>query len=469
MRGVIMSVEGSKAVVLTKSGDFKQIKNKNYNIGDKVKVTTNYAARIGTIAAALAVFAIGGASYFMPASYVSVDINPSFLMTLNVYNKVIAVEPLNGEAENLLKKADVKGMNINDTVDTLIAESERIGYINENGGEVMVSVVPRMRTPKIEDKNKSDNINVIVSEAGKKELDEAKKMGVSVAKAKAIEEYTDAFGGTVPANAGKLGGMTIGQIRNEIDEKKEPQSTPAPTITPSEPSMVRVTENKAPQDNSQISLQSAGTPAPALGTPKLFAETPAPKRDNTANEKNENKPEEVRREDTKPQNADTPKPQPSEKEIRETKAPELPATPELPAAPDASERENKPAASGNQNTKSDVPQKPKPKENADEPARDIGGTQPAENAQKEQPKDNAPSPDRGQSIQEPAPADNKAPQGNTAPQNNTSPQSNAPQNNPPANNGGSAPGGNNPPPNSGNNGGSPSNGGAPSNGGGAPG
>ena len=222
MRGVIMSVEGNKAVLLTQGGDFKQIRNKNYNIGDKVKVRTNYAARIGSIAAALAVFAIGGgASYFIPASYVSVDINPSFLMTLNVYDKVINIEPLNDEAKTVLKHTDVKGMDISDTVEVIINESRQEGYINDNGADVIVSVVPGIRAPKIADKNTSDNVNFVVNTSNNTELQEAKDSGVSIAKAKAIEEYTGEFGGTVSDNANKLSGKTVKQIETEIAEKKK--------------------------------------------------------------------------------------------------------------------------------------------------------------------------------------------------------------------------------------------------------
>ncbi|MBQ6529366.1 MAG: anti-sigma factor domain-containing protein, partial [Clostridia bacterium] len=249
MRGVIMSVEGNKAVLLTQGGDFKQIRNKNYNVGDRVKVTTNYAVRIGSIAAAVAVFAIGGVtSYFMPASYVSVDINPSFLMTLNVYDKVISIEPLNDEAKTVLKHTDVKGMDINETVEAIINESRQEGYINDAGGEVIVSVVPGIRTPRIEDKNTKDNINLIVNTSDKTELDEARDMGVSIAKAKAIEDYTGEFGGTVSDNAGKLSGKTVKQIENEIAEKK--------AVSPTKPA-----QTASPQPNIDVTLQSAPQPA----------------------------------------------------------------------------------------------------------------------------------------------------------------------------------------------------------------
>ena len=38
MSGVIVSVKGRYAVLLTKNSDFIKVKNKNYSVGDKVKI-----------------------------------------------------------------------------------------------------------------------------------------------------------------------------------------------------------------------------------------------------------------------------------------------------------------------------------------------------------------------------------------------------------------------------------------------
>ena len=251
MRGVIMSIEGNKAVLLTQGGDFKQIKNKNYTIGDKVKITTNYVARIGSIAAAVAVFGIGAsASYLMPASYVSLDINPSFMMTLNVYDKVISIEPLNSEAEYLLANTDVRGMDINDTVEAIIKESQKEGYITDNGADVLVSVVPGIKTPKIEDKDKTDKVNYVIDMSDKAAFKEAKDMGVSISKARAIEEYTGEFGGSVSENANKLNGMTVKKIQDEIASKKQPKPSDAPA------------QASAQSENNDMTLQGTKQPVP---------------------------------------------------------------------------------------------------------------------------------------------------------------------------------------------------------------
>lgn len=88
MRGVVMSVKGRYAVLLTRDGDFVKIKNKNYSAGDKISVSQS-TGRVLAAAASFLVICGGIGSYFTPAGYVSVDINPSLLMTVNIYDRVI--------------------------------------------------------------------------------------------------------------------------------------------------------------------------------------------------------------------------------------------------------------------------------------------------------------------------------------------------------------------------------------------
>ena len=98
MSGIIVSVKGRYAVLLTKNSDFIKVKNKNYSVGDKVKIP-QYKGQILAAAASFIVVCGGISSYFVPAKYMSVDINPSVMMTINIYNRVINTKPLNDDAE----------------------------------------------------------------------------------------------------------------------------------------------------------------------------------------------------------------------------------------------------------------------------------------------------------------------------------------------------------------------------------
>lgn len=66
MSGVIVSVKGRYAVLLTKNSDFIKVKNKNYSVGDKVKIP-QYKGQILAAATSFIVVCGGISSYFVPA------------------------------------------------------------------------------------------------------------------------------------------------------------------------------------------------------------------------------------------------------------------------------------------------------------------------------------------------------------------------------------------------------------------
>lgn len=69
---------------------------------------------------------VGGYGYYMmqvPVSYVSIDVNPSIELTLNCFDRVIAVAAYNEDAEGIVGNLDVKGMLYDKAVD-FIAETD---------------------------------------------------------------------------------------------------------------------------------------------------------------------------------------------------------------------------------------------------------------------------------------------------------------------------------------------------------
>ena len=219
MSGIIVSVKGRYAVLLTKNSDFIKVKNKNYSVGDKVKIP-QYKGQILAAAASFIVVCGGISSYFVPAKYMSVDINPSVMMTINIYNRVINTKPLNDDAEILLSKTDVSGMSVSDSMDELIKKSEEIGYLNEHNKDVIVEVVDGIGKIKLPDKNYGD-VEVIIESADKADLKNAKEMGISIAKARAIAEYTKRNGGNMEENADKLENQSVKEIRRNLENKSE--------------------------------------------------------------------------------------------------------------------------------------------------------------------------------------------------------------------------------------------------------
>lgn len=206
-----METKNGRAVLLTKGGEFVNIKNKGYSAGDKINITSN-TGRLCAMAASLLVVCAGIGSYFVPAGYVSVDINPSLMMTLNPYNRVIDVQTFNDDARILLSRTDIKGRGAEESVEMLIKASEEIGYINDNNRDVILEVVPGMIKPDME-RIHHPNIELTNETADRETLRMAQNIGVSMAKVKAIEEYTEKNGGDIRSNAVKFNDKSAKEMR----------------------------------------------------------------------------------------------------------------------------------------------------------------------------------------------------------------------------------------------------------------
>lgn len=248
MRGIIMETKNGRAVLLTKGGEFVNIKNKGYLAGDKVNITSN-TGRLCAMAASLVIVCAGIGSYFVPAGYVSVDINPSLMITLNMYNRVIDVTSFNDDARALLHRTDIKGKSAEKSVEMLIEVSEEIGYINDNNKDVILEVVPGISNPDM-DGIMHKNIEITNEIADRETLRIAQDIGVSMAKVKAIEEYTEKNGGDMRSNAAKFNDKSVKEIRNiMLDNNYLPDKRPSEVQKTQEIRNENISEPPKPLEN----------------------------------------------------------------------------------------------------------------------------------------------------------------------------------------------------------------------------
>ncbi len=71
---------------------------------------------------------------------VSLDVNPSIEIKLNRNERVVAVVPLNGDAEKVVGSMDFSGVPLDLAVNALIGSMVRNGYLNEFANSVLVTV-----------------------------------------------------------------------------------------------------------------------------------------------------------------------------------------------------------------------------------------------------------------------------------------------------------------------------------------
>ncbi|MBU1094583.1 MAG: hypothetical protein KKH01_08980 [Firmicutes bacterium] len=73
-------------------------------------------------------------------TYVTIEINPSIELVVSPREKVLYANPLNEDGELLLANLNLVGLNLDDAVDQIIAESISLGFIDIDSDETFVTV-----------------------------------------------------------------------------------------------------------------------------------------------------------------------------------------------------------------------------------------------------------------------------------------------------------------------------------------
>lgn len=93
---------------------------------------------------AVLIFAIGLYSfinYFQIASFISIDVNPSFEITTNKKEKVLNIKALNKDAVKVIEDMDLKGIQLNVAVNAIIGSMVKNGYVTKQNNTILVSVI----------------------------------------------------------------------------------------------------------------------------------------------------------------------------------------------------------------------------------------------------------------------------------------------------------------------------------------
>jgi hypothetical protein len=102
-------------------------------------------------------------------AYMSIDINPSFEVSIDEQLRVISLEPMNNEAEQLIKKLpEWKEKKLDQIVDAILEQSKRDGYIYP-GKEILITTVINEDDKSLESKLE-DNIEEIESSYEEKDM-----------------------------------------------------------------------------------------------------------------------------------------------------------------------------------------------------------------------------------------------------------------------------------------------------------
>ncbi|SHJ21499.1 hypothetical protein SAMN02745751_02016 [Dethiosulfatibacter aminovorans DSM 17477] len=139
MKGVLIDKGKKHGTFLTGNGEFVKGKHKNRDIGEefvieKSMIDMKKAALVMVLVIALVGGYIPYNSMTSAYGYVEIDINPSVELGYNENMKVIKINALNDEGEDIIANIDLKlkGMQVDDAVEAIIAYAESQEYSTDD-------------------------------------------------------------------------------------------------------------------------------------------------------------------------------------------------------------------------------------------------------------------------------------------------------------------------------------------------
>lgn len=238
MKAVVVEKKAGKAIVVDTKGRFHEIKDsKDLIIGQEYERGMTFKIHRRLIAAGAAlviVFTLGttGYAYTVPVDYVTLDINPSVELGVNMFGTVVDVNNFNEDGTKLTENLDLKGDTVDKALTQLVKEATDKGYLTEeNNNSVMVTVATKDEddaahlqklaedavTKELKNENLT-NTEVIAQTVTKERQKEAKMMGISPGKVLLIQKLKD-FNGDVKLE--DYANKPVKEIMKEIkDERK---------------------------------------------------------------------------------------------------------------------------------------------------------------------------------------------------------------------------------------------------------
>lgn len=223
-RGVVVDKNDDFITLLTSEGQFLKANNQKgmYEIGEEISFfplmnkseeTTTRESRLlkNRVLSALSLkkTRVGALSFlaimffvisFLPYinqnkayAYMSIDINPSFEVKIDGKLNVFSLEPINEEAENLMKELpNWDGKSFVDVVNSIVTQSKSEGYVYP-GKEILIATVVNQEDKQMKEKLidnieqirhsiEEDKMIVKTIETDSETRDKAKKQGISTGK-----------------------------------------------------------------------------------------------------------------------------------------------------------------------------------------------------------------------------------------------------------------------------------------------
>ena len=270
MRGIVIEIRNGRCVVLKDGGTFADLPNRGYQVGQEITIQTKKSPvlRYAALAACLLLVCLssfGVHLYRTPASYIYLDINPSVRLDLNCFERVIAVVPLNEDAETLLSAADISRGDAQTCINQIVAACQEQRYLNETNTDIELSVCTddasvetAVETATTELQEQA--LEVTVFQMEESENTDAIKRHISAKRLRAVRAYTEAFGGTLDENMAALQGISSDDIYKKVHAAQRNSEQPAQsTDTTDVPAQEQPEESEHPKPPKKSEPESEHT------------------------------------------------------------------------------------------------------------------------------------------------------------------------------------------------------------------
>jgi len=284
MKAVVVALEGRFAAVLLEDGSIKKVINRQYTLGYEIKdfnalnkslslrfnFGVSYRLKVLASVAVLMVAFMGSSvwAYYTPYYSISLDVNPSIVLTANRFERIIDISAINADARTLLQDVSVMNQKAGVAVLGVLQGMERAGYLQESTDVFLAT------TGKSDEKSQklANTLDQVAKRVLPPQIENIEREGGNV---------TTETIGIEMVKAAKAIGMTPGKyniIVNKLGEDPvELQDVPTQEL------MKRVTENKgnpeAPGKNKENFTAPGLLKKPDFTPPGLLNKPNVPKGD----------------------------------------------------------------------------------------------------------------------------------------------------------------------------------------------
>jgi hypothetical protein len=271
MKAVVVELKNNLAAVLSDDGCIVTVKNNDYEIGQIIQMSnprihfTKKVVAFATSAAAIVLLSVGTWAYASPYTYVSLDVNPSIEFSVNRFDRVLRVNAVNDDGEEILNQislTNLKNKTIQDALTLTVGQISEAGYFD---GDIEGAVVITTSSKGEEDAEElaqelqqsvineaTENGDDIVVEAvsvGLERTREARELGVTPGKLNLVEKLQASASDPNSINLEEWLNKPVKDIMKATKDNKEASVTSDSTI------IIDGEEQQVNDDNEQKSKE----------------------------------------------------------------------------------------------------------------------------------------------------------------------------------------------------------------------